>query len=127
MELDTLPVSLADFAFVYEQQIVLGHRDRVQQITAFGVTPWDVGDFVDFARIASGSLTSLCLFSSSDPYDEHRGALSFADLSLVLSAVRTYLPNLVRLALAVSGGRKSHQTCSELLVTTCLEPGGTID
>ena len=120
-----LSIDLADITALCQRQIDSGNFRRIENISAGRVNSWDVDAFRSFASVAS-SLVSLDLVGETANFDSRRVGIGFTDIPDLVSTIRSCLPCLATLKLAVRGVDSAEADLRRSLSDTSLDSGGTI-
>lgn len=119
-----LSLALEDIGEIAQRQISSGHpvADRLRTITAGNIAPYEVYDFELFASAVSASLTSLKLGTES--FNSVR--ITFADLPAIFAIIKSDLPLLRDLTLAVGGIADAEAVCRGFMTPGILSERGTL-
>jgi hypothetical protein len=105
-----LPITLGDLTDIYVRQAGRPSNLRLGWIDARYIERFLVGDFQRFAEVASKSPTHLRL-AGWVPYVEEAVGMSFEDFIALIPCIRSHLPNLINLHIALTGIETAEAFC----------------
>lgn len=127
VSLGRFPVDLSYLSGLYLLQDKQHFSERLEHIISPYTTIGTLRDFADFASIASTSLVSLVLCGErSYRYPPGGTNMSFSDLPQLVDTIKTKLPSLRLLRMALEGVGSADRDCAAMLSPEKLEPGGTL-
>jgi hypothetical protein len=107
-------------------QTELPVSERLSIVHAQGVQPWGVEDLGALFRASSGHLTILHLAPYNQKYRPGLAKVTFAELGDIVELIRSSLPGLQELSLAVDGAKEAEAHTQGLLGEMCLDIGGNV-
>lgn len=127
VHLGGVSATLTDIGDLYRRQIASAAKYRLAYIHAENCHIADLADLQTFASIACTSLVKLQLVTPGrGTYKPDKTVLGFGDIPALTRIIRSSLPNLLHLSIALAGIESAEADCAAQLSAHSLDDGGTL-